>query len=94
MPKQTHTTPATKAPKPAKAAKAPKTYPAAVLTAVTAHGILSRANLAKSCAALGFDKAANVKSALAKVLKEGKIRLDGASYVTQRSEPRPEKPTR
>ena len=84
MAKQTHTT--QKAAQPAKPAKAPKTYPAAVLAAVTANGMLSRANVAKQCAALGFDKAANVKSALAKVLKEGKLRLDGASYVLDAEE--------
>lgn len=59
----------------------PKTYPAAVVALVTAHGMLSRAALTKECSAIGFDKAAPLKHALSKLLKEGKIALDGGSYI-------------
>ena len=59
----------------------PKTYPAAVFALVTAHGMLSRAALTKECSTIGFDKAAPLKQALSKLLKEGKIVLDGGSYI-------------
>jgi len=63
------------------AKKAPKTYPAAVLAVVTAHGLLTRVALTKECAGIGFGKAPQLKLALAKVVKEGKIELDGGSYL-------------
>ena len=64
-----------------KAPKAPKTYPAAIVAAVTTHGLLSRAAVTKQAAALGFDKASQITTALKKVLKDGLIEASGGSYT-------------
>ena len=58
-----------------------KTYAQAVLAVIKANGLVSRVSLTKECSALGFDKAAQIKSALHKLITEGRVELDRASYA-------------
>ena len=61
--------------------RTPKTYPQAVVHAVTQAGMLSRAGLTSECKKLGFEKASCLKTALSKCIKEGLVVIDSASYL-------------
>ena len=61
-------------------AKAKLTYPKAIVHAIKAHGLLSRAALSKELSALGLSNEAQIKTALKAQLKAEGIQNDSGSY--------------